>query len=118
MTSKKCAIRARSPRIGSAEAASTAISMARATMPTRSGGPVGEETLGLDLLEGLLEILVESTSPQEVKRLIKAQGGRAVVALADRFGKAPLAAGAPRLILELAARSAILAVLGEKLATF
>ena len=78
-----------------------------------------EEARSLDLLERLLGSFMDSTSPQEVKRLLKSQGRNgAVAALADRLGKLPLGAGAPRLLLELAAETVIFAALVEKPLTF
>ncbi len=78
-----------------------------------------EEARSLDLLERLLGSFMDSTSPQEVKRLLKSQGRNgAVAALADRLGELPLGAGAPRLLLELAAETVIFAALVEKPLTF
>jgi tetratricopeptide (TPR) repeat protein len=74
-----------------------------------------EEARSFDLLNRLLESFMGSTSPQEVKRLLNSRGrDGAVAALADRLGKLPLGAEAPRLILELVANTIILAALGEK----
>ena len=79
----------------------------------------GDEARSFDLFESLLECFLDSTSPQEVKRLLKSRGrDGAVAALADRLGRLPLGAGTPRLILELAARTMVLAALGEKPPTF
>jgi len=78
-----------------------------------------EEARSVDLLERLLGSFMDSTSPQEVKRLLKSRGqDGAVDALADRLEKLPLGAGAPRLILELVARTVVLAAVGEKPPTF
>ena len=91
-TSTRCAIRAPSPRIVSAAAASTAISR----LGRRSGSKQrarrredSEVSAGLDVLEGLLENLLDAVPPQDVMRLIRSQGrDGAVTALADRLGKA------------------------------
>ncbi len=116
-----CASRARSPRIGWDATASTVISTGRATTPTRSGGRGGArpttEARSLRSVRGSRRRFppLQVTSPHEVRRLVKSQGrDGAAATLADRLGKLPLGAGAPRLILELAAKAMVLAALGEE----
>ena len=74
-----------------------------------------DDARSFDLFEDLVDGFLQTTSPHEVRRLVKSQGrDGAAATLADRLAKLPLGAGAPRMILELAAKAMVLAALGEE----
>jgi hypothetical protein len=78
-----------------------------------------EASRDLDFMEGVLEDFLESLPPQEVMRLIRSRGrDGAVAAIADRLGKLPNAAEAPRVILETMAKMLVAAAAGDDFSPF